>query len=167
MPERLNAGHLIAAVGALALFVSLFLDWYEPGYSAWTVFELIDLLLAVIAALTLLAAAEDFLRRPNPPLSAGRWLPVLGAGALLLVVVSIVNNPPAVVDASEEVGAWIGLAGAILIGIGALLAERRISVVVSPRERGAAPVAREPTGPAFEPEGSETETNPINPVDRR
>jgi hypothetical protein len=174
-------GHVVAAVGAIALFVSLFLDWYEPGFSAWTVFELVDVLLAVIAVLVVLAAAEDFLRRPTPPLSAGRWLPGLAAAALLLVVVSIVNNPPAVVDAGEEIGAWIALAGAILIGLGALLAEWRISVVITSTPRAAAPVhepddevedpsytpPRQPTGPALEPTGSEAATNPANPVTPR
>ena len=51
-----EAGAAVAAVGALLLLVSLFLDWYgdgREGYSAWTLFELIDLVLAAIALLTL------------------------------------------------------------------------------------------------------------------
>ena len=170
MQGRLNAGHLIAAVGALALFVALFLDWYEAGpsggVSAWTVFELVDLLLALIAVATLLAALEGVARGSRASIDADRWLPGLGAAALVLVVVSIVNNPPAVPRSGEEVGAWIALAGAALMLAGALASQRRISVVISssPRSHPPAP-SHEPTGPATDPPGSETATQPVHPVD--
>ena len=82
-------------------------------------------------------------------------------------MVSIVNNPPAANGLSEDVGAWIGLAGAILIGIGAILSQRRISVVVSssPRERSGSPRDRstESRSPATEPFGHEDETRPDDP----
>ena len=165
MPERLNAGILVAALGAIALFVALFLDWWEPGLSAWTVFELVDLLLAAIAALTLLGAAGELSGR-RLGVEAERWLPGLGAGALVLVVISIVNNPPAANGLSEEVGAWIALAGAVLIVAGAFVAQRRISIVISssPRERAVHHTEpRGPTGPATEAEGSETDTRPLGP----
>ena len=37
MMRRVNvdAGPLLTIGGSLLLFVSLFLDWYEPGVSAW------------------------------------------------------------------------------------------------------------------------------------
>ncbi len=165
MPERLNAGILVAALGAIALLVALFLDWWEPGLSAWTVFELVDLLLAAIAALTLLGAAGEISGR-RLGVEAERWLPGLGVAALVLVVVAIVNNPPAANGLSEEVGAWIGLAGAILILAGALVAQRRISIVISsaPRERSDQHTEpRGPTGPATETQGSETDTRPLGP----
>jgi len=174
MSERINAGILLAAIGAVALLISLFLDWYEPELSAWTVFELVDVVLAAIAVFVVLTAVLALAGRPLG-IDEDRWLPPLGAAALLLVVVSIVNNPPAANGLSEETGAWIGLAGAILIGLGALLAPRRISVVISssPRERarrraGADPPTEPggPTGPATEPLGSEEETRPNNPVGR-
>lgn len=171
--DRLNAGRLLAALGAMLLFVSLFLDWYEPGLSAWTVFEVVDLLLAVIALTVVLTVAFELARRPLG-LDGERWLPILAAAALLLVVVSIVNNPPAVNGRGEDVGAWIALTGAILMGAGALLGQRRIAIVVSAAPRGNARTPagnldtepRGPTGPATEPAGSETETRPINPVGR-
>jgi peptidoglycan/LPS O-acetylase OafA/YrhL len=165
VPERLNAGILVAALGALVLLVSLSLDWYEPGLSAWTVFELIDLLLAAIAILALAIAATELGGRPLR-LGADRWLPALGATALVLVVVSIVDNPPAANGLSEELGAWLALAGAVLIALGAFLGQRRISIVISssPRERSERPIApRGPTGPATDPEGSETDTRPLGP----
>ena len=156
MSERINAGVLLAAIGAVALFVALFLDWYGPGLTAWTVFEIVDLLLAGIAAFVLLVAALHAANRPLR-IDEDRVLPVVGAAALLLVIVSIVNNPPAANGLSEETGAWIALAGAILIGLGAVLAQRRISVVITPRER---------TGAAHDtdPYGDDEETRPINPA---
>jgi hypothetical protein len=167
MSERMNAGTLIAAIGAIALLVSLFLDWYEPGVSAWTVFELVDILLAVIAVLVLLGAAGE-LSRARLGVDLDRLLPVAGIAALLLVVVSIVNNPPAAQGLEEDVGAWIALTGAILIGIGAFLAQRRISIVISSSDRH--PAVRvdqdpptephRPTGPATDPTGSEDITRP-------
>jgi hypothetical protein len=151
------------------LFVSLFLDWYEPGVSAWTVFELVDVVLAAIAVATLLAFADGISGLGISPVTGDRGLAVLGMSALVLVVVSIVNNPPAVIGQPEEIGAWLGLAGALVITAGGLLVGRRISIVISsaPRDRGAAPPPQtpspephRPTGPALEPEGSETETRP-------
>ena len=61
-----------------------------------------------------------------------------GPAALLLVVVSIINEPPAAqgFDSQLEVGAWLALAGAAIMCAGALLAGNRISLVVTPRERG-------------------------------
>ncbi len=171
--QRVNAGHIVAVVGALALLVSLFLDWYEGGFdgegvTAWTVFELIDLLLALIAVATIVAAASDLHERPRA-LDIDRWLPGLAAAALLLVAVSIINNPPAVTDSSEKVGAWIALAGAILMVVGALFGERRISIVLSPRDEGgsARTESHGPTGPATDPPGSEAKTRATNPLDPR
>ena len=49
-------GPLVAALGALLLIVSLFLDWYED-LTAFTVFEFLDLLLFGLALVTLAALA--------------------------------------------------------------------------------------------------------------
>jgi hypothetical protein len=169
VPERLNIGHVVAAVGAVLLLVSLFLDWYEPGVSAWTVFEIVDIALAALAVAALLPVADDISGRRISPVTGDRGVAALGMLALVLVVVSIVNNPPAVIGQTEKVGAWLGLAGALAIIAGGLLAGRRISIVIStaPRDRQpaheSAPAAQpphQPTGPALEPEGSEDETRP-------
>ena len=150
MAERLNIGNVVSALGAVLLLASLFVDWYEPGVSAWTVFEIVDVLLAAIAIAALLAFADEVTGRRFSPVNGDTGLVALGMGALVLVVISIVNNPPAVIGQSEEAGAWLGLAGALGIIAGGLLASRRISIVIStaPRERDPAP------------QGSEDETRP-------
>ena len=55
MPERINASQILVVAGAAALLVSLFLNWYEPrfpgesGLSAWSAFEVLDIVLAGLA----------------------------------------------------------------------------------------------------------------------
>ena len=143
------------AIGAALLFASLFVNWYgfgqgpdADGFTAWTAFELVDLLLAVLALSAIAAALEPFVRA-STHIPAG-FTAAAGPAALLLVVVSIVNEPPAAqgFDAQLEVGAWLALAGAAIMCAGALLTGNRISLVVTPRERGSDAVVHEtPTQP--------------------
>ena len=133
-----------------------FVDWYgfgqgldADGFTAFTAFELVDLLLAVLALSAIAAALEPFVRA-SPRIPAG-FTAAAGPAALLLVVVSIVNEPPAAqgFDAQLEVGAWLALAGSVIMCAGALLAGNRISLVVTPRER------------ATEVPSEEAETRPL------
>jgi hypothetical protein len=137
MPRRLDAGAGVAALGALLILVSLFLDWYgtdRQGVSAWTVFEVIDLVLATIAllAISTFLSRSGFERRlPEAPLL------LLGGGALVVVFSQLVNKPPAVAgsDAGLETGAWLGLAGAALLLAGALMSVARVSLALSVEHR--------------------------------
>ena len=144
----LEGGKVLAGLGALLLVVSLFLDWYgasdqfggeaaaDLGVSAWTVFELIDLLLAALAIATLVWAVAGFARSGRQLLPA-RFGAVAGVVALTLVLVSLLNEPPLLsgADPSREIGIWLALAGAVLITVGALLTTARISLVIASRER--------------------------------
>ena len=139
MPERINAGQVLVVVGAVALFVSLFLNWYEGPFagedalSAWTAFELLDIVLAGLA-LVALAAAVPILREAGPAtLISSRWLPWLGLAAVVLVAVTLLNDPPGARDRGLELGAWIGLAGAAVLAVGGLLSFARVSLIVSMR----------------------------------
>jgi hypothetical protein len=141
MPERIDGGRLLLALGAVALLVSLFLHWFKPELTAWTVFEIVDLLLAAIAIAALIGVIADAapgtgLRAP-PPGAA----PVLALTALVLVVATLINHPPAAVGRSLDTGAWVGLAGAALMTLGGLLGVGRVSVVITrrPREQGSDP----------------------------
>ena len=140
--ERLFDGALLLiAIGAAALAVSLFLDWYGVGFdqaiSAWTAFEFVDMLLAALALAALFAVAERMIgiAPVMPP-----WVPlVCGPIALVIVCVSLIDEPPAAGGASAtlEVGGWIAFAAAGLMTIGALLTRVRISLVIGARERRA------------------------------
>ena len=125
-------------VGAAALLASLFLDWWagpfgEGGVSAWNGFELADILLAALCVIAILLA----LPLPRPAMLgdavAERWLPWLGPAALVFVVVTLLNDPPAVHGLSPDVGIWLGLGGAVVLTGGGLLGRARISVEISSR----------------------------------
>jgi hypothetical protein len=127
-------GPLVAAIGAILLIVSLGLDWYGE-FSAFTSFEVLDLVLLVLALVTLalLAVALGFLRTP---FRAGTGL-VVGATAVLIVLSQLINHPPAGIDLEEGTGLWLGLGGSVLMLLGAVLSTARIAISVEPRGRGA------------------------------
>jgi hypothetical protein len=149
--ERLlDGGLLLIALGAAGLAVSLFLDWYGvsfgPKISAWTAFEIVDLILAVLAIAALVAIAERLFVRGRPPLLPAWVNLVTGPVALLIVCVELIDEPPAAGGsaATIEVGAWIAFAAAAVMTVGALISQMRISLVVGRREAAAA----QPSTPA-------------------
>ena len=148
MSERIDAWPAVAALGALLVLVSLFLDWYEPDLSAWTTFEIVDLLLAAISVAVIVAAVSRLTRSPAAaPLIRDAWLPLLAGGAVLLVAVALVNHPPAAVNLGEKVGIWLALAGSLVMLVGSLAGRSRIAISFSVREpQPGRPV--EPTGGA-------------------
>jgi len=164
MPERINGGQALAAVGAIGLIISLFLHWYDPGRSAWTVFEPWDLILAPIgiAALAAVVPLPRGSGRPEPVV-AQRWLAILGGAALVIVVASLINHPPAARGGSPKLGNWIALASAFILTAGGILTTSRISLVItvrpsdSARPRSSTP---EPEVPA-EVYDAETKKQPI------
>ncbi len=135
MSERIDAWPLLAAVGALMVLISLFLDWYEPDLSAWTTFEIVDLLLAAISVAFIVAVVSRLTgTRTRGPVVRDAWLPVLAVGTLVLVALSLVNHPPAAINLGEKVGIWIALAGSLVMVIGSLAGRTRISFSFSFRE---------------------------------
>jgi hypothetical protein len=138
--KRLDGGRILIVLGALALLVSLFLDWYKArdfdGFaaSAWTAFELVDLLLAVLAIVAILGALAPAL--PAVRDAIPDWaLTAAGPTALVVVVISLIDPPPLAQGADLDTGAWIAFAAAAAMTVGSLLAVARISLVVSVRER--------------------------------
>jgi hypothetical protein len=128
-------GPLVAAVGAVLLIVSLGLDWYGE-LSGFNSFEFLDLLLVVLALVTIavLAAALGLLHtplRPGTPL-------VIGVVTLLVVISQLINHPPAGIERDVETGLWLGLGGAALMLAGAILSTARIAIAVEPRRPGGA-----------------------------
>ena len=129
----LPVGPLVAAIGAVLLIVSLFLDWYEGDLEGFTVFEVLDLLLVLMALLTIasLAGGLGLVRTaPSPALSLA-----VALFTIFVVVSQLLNDPPAVAngDAGKEVGIWLALGGAALMGAGSLLAFARISLTFERR----------------------------------
>jgi hypothetical protein len=167
MTRRFEIGPVLAAAGALVLLVSLFLDWYGPA-SAWTAFELADILLAALAVAALIAAAG--ILAPELSYVEGRWLPGLALAATVLVAAELISPPPLVRNAELQTGAWLALAAALVLLAGAVLSIGRVSfsVAIEGRERKrrvAAVDHRQDTteSAAVTPEGEEEPVAPSAP----
>ncbi|HEY6761402.1 MAG TPA: hypothetical protein VI318_18020 [Baekduia sp.] len=114
-------------LGSALLFISLFLRWYDTGPTGWEVFESLDLVLAALAAAGVFAAV-----RPD---ATAPWAAIgIPGAAVLIVFVQLVNAPPAAAGANPSSGAWLALAGALLMAGGAALSLAAISITVSVRE---------------------------------
>lgn len=168
-------GWLLAGVGAILLLISLFLDWFEPGLTGWTVFEALDLLLAA-AALTVLAVAARPFGFTAVRETAGTAAAVV---AFVVVVSQLVNHPPAATGADIEVGGWLALAGALLMVVGALMNRTGVSLAVvleGSGQRGPVDGRTERDSSPPEPRGgatpaapgvTEQETAPMPPEESR
>jgi hypothetical protein len=139
---QLPIGPLVAAMGAVLLIVSLFLDWYD-GFTGFTVFEFIDLLLLLLAVGTIAALASSIGMAPAA-VSPGVAL-ALAAFAIFVVLSQILNDPPAVIGPGPDkgIGIWLALSGSALMVAGGVLGYSHISLAVEARPR-AAPPPREP-----------------------
>lgn len=128
MPRRIDLGRAVLFAGSALLFVSLFTKWYDDDLTGWQVFESLDLVLAGLAICGLVAAL-----RPDatPPWAAGA---VPGAAGVI-VLVQLIDGPPAAGGSSPAAGAWVALAGSFLMAAGAALSLAAISVTVHVRER--------------------------------
>jgi hypothetical protein len=132
MNRRFEMGPLLVALGALLLLVSLFLDWYGP-LSAWDAFEVVDVMLAALAVLSLVGGLGTL--APDLAYVERRWLPGIVLAVAVLVAAEIIDPPPAAADLTPDTGAWIGFAAALVMLIGAVLSLGRVSVSVSVAER--------------------------------
>jgi hypothetical protein len=128
--ERFDAGTGLVAVGAVLLLVSLFIDWYDPGGDAWAVFESLDVLLAGAAVCGLLAVVPRFGAG-----GLGRALPIITVAAFAVVLVQLIDPPPAVRDSDIATGGWLALAATVTMAGGAILGAASISVTVDVRGR--------------------------------
>ena len=128
--SRLRTGEIVAGIAGIALFVFLFFDWFAAGeegfdtggVSGWDglgtdVTGFIVFLAAVAGpALALLAMAGQKLNVPAP---RGTGTAVLGLLTVAIIVWRIFANP-----GDLKVGLFLGLAAAIAISAGALMALR-------------------------------------------
>jgi hypothetical protein len=133
---HLAVGPLVAAVGAVLLIVSLFLDWYDT-FTGFTIFEFLDLLLAGLGLVAIAALAAGFLDARDA-VSPGVLL-IASVLALVIVFSQIVNHPPGANGLEKELGIWLALSGAALMVAGAVLSYAHISLAVEARPRAARP----------------------------
>jgi hypothetical protein len=164
---RLRSGELLAGVGAVVLFVSLFLEWFSVGVhdgfgrgdvafvlrvaahmSGWNSLGWLVLALATLAVAlaTWLVVATAAGLPVTQIVAADVLASTVGPIAVIaLVLRTLVFQPSADELVSVEYGAWIGLAGALVLGVGAWwsLADERTgapeSAYVPPAPRPAPP----------------------------
>jgi hypothetical protein len=121
--DRVRPAELVALLGGLLLGVSLFFPWFEfpsGNLDAWDAFTLIDILLA----LTAVAGGGLFwvtLTRPSPavPVAIGVWTTLLGLISTIFVGLRLFDHPAG--SSGACIGVWLGLAGALLVLVGAWL----------------------------------------------
>jgi hypothetical protein len=125
--RRIRLGELLALLGATLVIVSLLLPWYGGStlgtLSAWDTFgaRLVLLIAAACAALAVVASALTE-RSTALPVSAAVWSVMVGLIGLIAAVVRVLERPDHATSLCS--GAWLALAGAIAIPLGAWLALR-------------------------------------------
>jgi hypothetical protein len=130
--KRLRLGEWAAAAGGVALIGSLFATWYgttvrvgdsglalRVGFSGWESFDVLDVVLALIAGLAIVLAILQATRdSPAMPVGAGVLTVVFGALGVVLVAYRMINQPGANEFIEVRTGAWVGLAAALAITAG-------------------------------------------------
>jgi hypothetical protein len=135
--SRLRTGELVAGIAGLALFVFLFFDWFgggaevsgslvngtatlsHPGISGWDALADLPGFLIIMSGVAGIALAYLALsgQRVNIPLQRGAVTALLGALAVLLILWRMFAGSPTL-----KIGVFLGLAAAIAITAGALMA---------------------------------------------
>jgi hypothetical protein len=186
--SRLRTGEIVAGIGGVALFLFLFFDWFgggaevtgnvvngtatlsHPGISGWDALTDLPGFLIVLSgvagiALAYLAAAGQ---RVNVPVRRGAITALLGALAVLLILWRMFAGSPTL-----KIGVFLGLAAAIAITAGALMAlgedgfqplvavaggRTRAASASAPAETPAPPPAAPPAKSSSRSSGSTTTT---------
>jgi len=142
--RRMRLGEAIALLGAVCVIVALTLSWYETpegNLSAWATFGPAVVLLMLAAAVALVLAAATLTERSTAlPVAAAVWSTLCGLIGTIAAVVRVLERPH---NASSLcAGAWLALAGAVLILLGSWLSMRDERTSLYP------PVTHEPRKPA-------------------
>jgi hypothetical protein len=146
LSRKIDARELLAALGGLLVLVSLFLDWYSrdrgipvlggTGISGWEAFEALDLVLAGLAVAAIATGAAAF--GTTYALRPRTLLPV-GLVLVVIVAVQLVSPPPVAWGDDLDTGAWLALAGSVLVLLGGLLRAARIAITVDVGARDTRP----------------------------
>jgi drug/metabolite transporter (DMT)-like permease len=118
--RRLRLGELLALAGAICVIVSLLQPWYENSLgklSAWDTFgpALVLLIAAAAAALGLVVSTMTE-RSTALPVAAAVWSTLFGFVAVIAALVRVLERPEHATSLCA--GAWLALAGAVLMLVG-------------------------------------------------
>ena len=119
--RQLRLGELLGLVGAACIVVSLFEPWYEGpagNLTAWNTFgPAVVLLLATLCAALAMVVSAVTERSTALPVSTAVWSVLLGLIGVIAAIVRVIERPEH--SSGLCIGAWLGLAGAVAILIGA------------------------------------------------
>jgi hypothetical protein len=125
--RRLRLGELLALLGAALVIASLLLPWYGGStlgtLSAWDTFgaAVVLLIAAACAALALVVSALTE-RSTALPVSTAVWSVAVGLVGFVAALVRVLERPDHATSLCA--GAWLALAGAVAIPLGAWLTLR-------------------------------------------
>jgi hypothetical protein len=124
---KLRAGEWTAVAGIGCMIAALILPWYETSLGNldfWDTFggAAVLMLAALSAALAMVAAALFERESPALPISTAVWSVVIGLLGAIAALVRVLERPDHATGLCA--GAWLGLAGALLILIGSWLVIR-------------------------------------------
>ncbi len=138
--SRVRAGEWVAAIGAVALLVLSFLNWFAvgfttpggaevsgPGVSAWSALGWFADVLVAVLVLGGLALSYMTIKRASPawPVGAGVLTWLLGSLIFLVLLVRVtITQPGADVLVSVQLPAYLGLVAAALVPVGGFLSLR-------------------------------------------
>ena len=127
MSGKLRIGELVVLGGVLCLVASLLEPWYQSpagNLDLWDTFgpAAALLLAALSAALAMLVAALTERESPALPVSSAVWCVLLGLVGLIAAIVRLLTRPDHATGLCS--GAWLALAGTLLVLLGAWLALR-------------------------------------------
>jgi hypothetical protein len=126
-PGRLRRGEWMAGLGAVVLLVSLFaLDWYTGGIGGWEAHTILRwfMLLTGLAGIALWALTATQPTDAVPLGAAVVTVVIAGLTTLLVAWRVLIDQPGANALVDVDLGAWIGLASAALVAVGAWLSMR-------------------------------------------
>ena len=119
--RQLRIGELLGLVGAACIVVSLFEPWYQGpagNLTAWNTFgPAVVLLLATLCAALAMVISAITERSTALPVSTAIWCVLLGLIGVIAAIVRVLERPEH--STALCLGAWLGLAGAIAILLGA------------------------------------------------
>ena len=174
--SRLRTGEIVAGSGGVALFVFLFFDWFSSinalggggGVSGWDALTDLPGFLIILSGVAGIALAYLALAglRVNIPVRRGAITALLGALAVLLILWRMFAGSPTL-----KIGVFLGLAAAVAITAGALMAlgedgfqplvavaggRTRVAAASAPAAKPTPPPAASPAKSASRSSGSTT-----------
>ena len=132
---KLSTGELIVGGAGLVLFISLFLDWIA-GTSAWQIFDVTDIVLALCALVPVaLVAARLAGRAVRLPVDEGRLVVILGIVATTVAWTFVLESE------GLDFGIFLSLLSALALIYGGTQLGRTVTPAPATPTRPTPPIA--------------------------